>query len=83
MKKVRLITKEELDLINDEVSMLFGANNRITSGSLEEVNGNRRYNINFFDGSVYRSQAMLVNLGTVVKNIMDANEVFFLGVKLA
>lgn len=79
---VRKINMDELAIINEAVIRRFGANNRITSGSLEEVNGNRRYNI-ALEGSAYRPQAMLAHIGAVVKETLNCDEVFNYGIKLA
>lgn len=88
MNKVKLIAKEELELINGEVGRLFGTNNQIVSGSCEETEYGKRYNIVLDSPTSYRPQAMLENMGRVVKNLLEVEptlktEVFYYGMKLA
>lgn len=83
-KTFYLIQEEELRKINKEIVPLFGQRNRVISGSIYICKGNKtQCNIVVGDTSTYKSKGMLKRIGARVKAIMEANEVYSFGIKLA
>jgi len=84
MNNIRLITQKELDSVNPKLCKEFGALNKIASGSCVDYEGNqKRYYITLIDSTVYKQVPMLKKIGAIVKNIWGAEEVFYLGIKIA
>ena len=79
----RLISEEEMKKVNPGIEKRFGNLNTIVSGSMEIAEGKKRYNITLFDMNTYKPLAMLRRIGKLVKEKLQADEVFHSGVKIA
>jgi len=81
--ELRLISAEEMRKVNPTISKKFGNLNTIHSGSCEIIDGKKRYNIDLFDLNTYKPSSMLQDIGKLVKEKLNADEVFRSGVQIA
>ena len=82
--EIRMITEDELKKVNPVLRKYFGARNQITSGSCEIYGcGKKRYNVSLEDVPSHKSQPLLKAIGKRVKYILDAEEVYHFGTKIA
>ena len=82
--KTKLISKKELKALNKEITAACGTLNGIVSGSCVELeNGEVHYYIDLRDSNVYKPNATLRKIGNCLKETAGADEVYFLGEKIA
>ena len=80
MLKIRRIGELEMNKVNPLLNQRFGLVNQIESGSCEEhEEGKKIYHISLVDKNPYKSEALLRKIGRVVKNVLKAEEVYFMG----
>ena len=80
----RLLYEEELQKINREIVPKFGVKARVESGSYTTVQGGKkRINITVGETNTYKSAETLRSIGEHVKKVMEVNEVYSFGAKLA
>ena len=80
----RRITERELYVVNQDILKKFGSSKQITSGSCGiNADGKRVYHITMADVCSYKPFVELQKIGSEFKKIFGANEVYYLGMKIA
>ena len=85
-KNINLIqfSAEELKKINKEIAPRFGVRNMVTSGSYRTFRGRiMQGNIAIGSTNTYTSISTIKSIGKRVKEIIDADEVYSFGIRLA
>lgn len=82
--QISTLTSKEIQLINGVIRKKFGTQNGIESGSYEMGKGGRKKcHITLCNSNSYKPIIMLKRIGDYVKNIIDVDEVYCLGIRIA
>lgn len=81
-KTARLISQEEMGRVNPIIRERFGSTRMIKSGSVIENNGVKDYHIVVSEYHTTDPEGIR-KVGEILKDILNANRVFYFGIQIA
>ena len=81
--KIKVVTKKEMEKVNNELSPKFGERNIVESGTILYEKDKTIFHMVLTDPNPYKPDSMMKNIGQIVKRILGVDEVFHFETQIA